>query len=143
MPGSLMIGPLDEQAADRFLDLLDLNDLHFSLEDAPVVITKIMHGNWMATAEGLDVRGYLQARDGCEAPSHDIERLARAVLPEGGKLTIQGYHRLQDDHFVVCKMVLVKKDGRIISEREHIANKIGQGTRVLIQERQQACLMAV
>lgn len=143
MPGSLMIGPLTEQAVQRFPELLEQNDLWITREDAPVSITMAIHDVWIVNAEGPDVLGYLQGPDGCEAPSHDIERFARAVLPEGGSLKIRGMHRVEDDHFVVCTMALSKRDGRVFSEREHVTNKIGEGTRVLIQERDEACLMTV
>lgn len=143
MPGSLMIGPLEEKAAERFLELLEQNDLWITREDAPVTITMALPDVWIVNAEGPDVLGYLQGSDGCEAATHDVERLGRSVLPEGGSLKIRGMHRVQDDHFVVCTMVLTKRDGRVYSEREHITNKIGHGTCVLIQERNEECLMTI
>lgn len=143
MPGSLMIGPLPQNAADNLIAALADNDVFVTLEDAEIRFERAFCGGCIVTAEGHDVLGYLQGSDGSEAPSHDIERAVRQIMPDGSKLLIQGHHRLAEDHFVVCKMFLTKQDGRVTSKRSHIANKIGVGSVDLVKEGGAECTVMI
>lgn len=134
MPGRLSIGPLSEKASSRLQQCLEHNDLFASSEGGEFVLDVDHRGGWLAMATGPDVRGYLVAEDGYEAASSDLLRFGNQLLEPGGELHIEGFHRVEDDHFIVCKAVLRKGEMGVTCEREHVASKIGVGTTVLVRE---------